>query len=636
MSQQTPPTPRIPATPAARRTPRFSPLNPTPARKGAIPTGPSSVTRRSSVSGLTSTGHGPKTQRTSKTSQKLVVLPSDPQTRPLPTYELEGPSEELAMFVEQEGEGVIRREYKSEAERMSKEQRKQAGFKRITAYCVAEAFRMKLLAPFLKREHNVSPRVFDEALYVMYHLPLLPGYGPNTNIRSSAPPPITAGKSFLAELTEAEEDGYQGSYFPASRSLEENNDGYISTSSPVQTRKRPTIDDANPGEYVSDVPETPLLQGDIGRNGGAIESDASGSAYPSVSTTDTELDTEAETETERGYATNPEDSTGTVQLRRAQADAFSPEGASKDTTATEVIARQEGERRERRTGAKIKNAKVLLSGRYSPDRIPEDEIGEVVFFEYGVVVFFGLQENQERDILEDIERAGIMRRRIVEPDWEIEECHYAHDPHIAYPRIYNDFFTLKSRSHLLKLSIAHALAQSTLLAHYETNAQRVLSSPLARNIPQQLAQSGGLKLRRHDALKLTGLLFKLRRDVNLVSNVLDVPELFWSEASLKALYDAVRDYMEMKGRIQALNEKLGIASDFLEAIHDHLNNSAMERITWIIIWLIVVAILVELGEVVARLVVHATISEPYQAPVAALSKEEALRTLEKMLLDQTL
>lgn len=122
---------------------------------------------------------------------------------------------------------------------------------------------------------------------------------------------------------------------------------------------------------------------------------------------------------------------------------------------------------------------------------------------------------------------------------------------------------LKSRSHLLKLSIAHALAQSTLLAHFETNTKRVLSSKLTLSIPQQMARSGGLKLRRHDALKLTGRLFKLRRDVNLVSNVLDVPELFWAEASLRELYDAVRDYMEIKGRVQVLNDKLSVASDFV-------------------------------------------------------------------------
>ena len=83
------------------------------------------------------------------------------------------------------------------------------------------------------------------------------------------------------------------------------------------------------------------------------------------------------------------------------------------------------------------------------------------------------------------------------------------------------------------------------------------------NIPRQLALTGELRLRRRDALRLTGRLFKLRRDVNLVSNVLDVPELFWSEASLKDLYDAVREYMEIGPRVQVLNEKIAVAEDLV-------------------------------------------------------------------------
>lgn len=75
--------------------------------------------------------------------------------------------------------------------------------------------------------------------------------------------------------------------------------------------------------------------------------------------------------------------------------------------------------------------------------------------------------------------------------------------------------------------------------------------------------------------------------MNLVSNVLDVPELFWSEASLGGLYNAVREYMEIDGRVQVLNEKIGTASAFLDAIHDHLNENAMARITWIVIWCVV-------------------------------------------------
>lgn len=69
---------------------------------------------------------------------------------------------------------------------------------------------------------------------------------------------------------------------------------------------------------------------------------------------------------------------------------------------------------------------------------------------------------------------------------------------------------------------------------------------------------------------MTGKLFKLRRDINLVSNVLDVPELFWTEASLGDLYDAVREYMEIGGRVQSLNEKLGVASDFVSLVYIYI------------------------------------------------------------------
>ncbi|KAH9936015.1 DUF155-domain-containing protein [Amylocystis lapponica] len=509
------------------------------------------LARRPSVSGLSLTGAinpvsgAPKAQRTSKTTQKLVLLPSAPQTKALPP---EAEEQETSMV----RDGPRRARYKSAGERMSKEQREKEGFRRITAYCVAEGFKMKLLAGFLKREHNVQPRVFDEALYAMYHLPLLPGYGPNSNIRSSAPSVSPGAEDPSSGLSEAEEDGYQGTYFNASTPPTNGIsplDGYIVSSSPVVTA----------ADIQPDIQPAP---------------------------------------------TEP------------QADA---------------PPQEHGTRRRRRLSKAKDQMRAAVSA---------DEFAEAIFFAYGVVVFFGLTEAQERGILEDVDKVGVLRRRLVEGDWEIEECHYAIDPHIAYPRIYNDFFTFKTHSHLLKLSVAHALAQSTLLAHYESLAHHILSSPDTMSIPQQLVQTGALALSRKDALRLTGRLFTLRRDVNLMSNVLDVPELFWSEASLKALYDAVREYMEIGGRVQVLNEKLAVAEDLLGAIHDHLNNNAMERITWIIIWLIVVACVVEAGEVIARLVVHATMgkSEPSSiatyantiASLESLSRDEAMKILERI------
>jgi uncharacterized Rmd1/YagE family protein len=54
-----------------------------------------------------------------------------------------------------------------------------------------------------------------------------------------------------------------------------------------------------------------------------------------------------------------------------------------------------------------------------------DDAAEIVFFAYGVAVFFGFDEMQERDILEDVHGAGTVKGARAETEWEIEECHYA-------------------------------------------------------------------------------------------------------------------------------------------------------------------------------------------------------------------
>ena len=52
------------------------------------------------------------------------------------------------------------------------------------------------------------------------------------------------------------------------------------------------------------------------------------------------------------------------------------------------------------------------------------KVAEAVFFSYGVSVFFGFQESEERTIMEDCEFAGVWVRGQEEDGWEVEEFHY--------------------------------------------------------------------------------------------------------------------------------------------------------------------------------------------------------------------
>src|ERR1700722_5695268 len=216
----------------------------------------------------------------------------------------------------------------------------------------------------------------------MYHLPLLPGYGPNTSVRSSVLPKAKNGRSILSALAEAEGVGYQGTLFSTPNPFPEAaNSGFFASSTPLDTHQMPPRRQTDV-ETARDAPDH------VGGEQTFLKSEARWPAKP------------------------------------------------------QTPMNKDGDREE----------DVIGEG--------EDDVAEVVFFAYGVIVFFGLDEGNERAILDDLEGAGVLRRKIREEDWEVEECHFAvrsfshddislemtpirqYDPTIARPRVYNDFFSM--------------------------------------------------------------------------------------------------------------------------------------------------------------------------------------------------
>jgi len=60
--------------------------------------------------------------------------------------------------------------------------------------------------------------------------------------------------------------------------------------------------------------------------------------------------------------------------------------------------------------------------------------------------------------------------------------------------------------------------------------------------------------------------------------MLDVPNFFWdSEPTLHPLYYAVREYLEIKPRIQVLNERCRVFLDLAEILSDSIADHKMSR-----------------------------------------------------------
>ncbi|KAG1640928.1 hypothetical protein G6F44_006341 [Rhizopus delemar] len=217
--------------------------------------------------------------------------------------------------------------------------------------------------------------------------------------------------------------------------------------------------------------------------------------------------------------------------------------------------------------------------------------GEVFIFDYGVVVFWNFRRAEELLMLEDFMQFSIEPfRDNPDEDMQIEEIHFQYDTSQMKPRIFNDMITLKSSNHMVKLTLSHGLSQSAVVARYEDIMDKTIED--TKHLPKEMAETGRLGKTRTEITKINGQLFNLRMNVNLVSNVLDTPEIFWSEPALQPMYTAIREYLEIPQRAKILNDRLRVISDLLSMLRDHLTNFGVEYQTLIIIYLIIVAVIV--------------------------------------------
>jgi uncharacterized Rmd1/YagE family protein len=364
--------------------------------------------------------------RTTKISEKLVLLPEAEDNDDDVDEEIESESI-LARRVQDDENRPLKDEEldvlkkrggvrgKSFAERLSKTQRTDK-VSRLTAYCTAQAYKIKPTAEFLRKKHEAKTKIYDDCLYVIYALPLLNG-NDGTRIRSR---PILktpgTGKTVLdLEIERSEQRDHHEGYF---------DDDAYEHPSPERGHEMPS--------HFTERPSTP----------------------------------------ERSNPFHHDDD-------------------------------------------------VSSMNRLAPDA---KNFAEMFVYSYGVVVFWNFTEHQEKDILADLTFAdadavengatSLLTRPLDQEDYETEEFHFEYSADIKRPRIFNDMITLLPKSdHMIKLTISHAIAQSTRLCFFEERMSETMLD--AQHVPKTLALTGELKMTRTEIVRMLGKLFRSRVDINL-------------------------------------------------------------------------------------------------------------------------
>jgi len=208
--------------------------------------------------------------------------------------------------------------------------------------------------------------------------------------------------------------------------------------------------------------------------------------------------------------------------------------------------------------------------------------GDVFFFGYGVIVFWGVRKEDEKILTEEVEPYE------EEANDEIETDRFTY--YVSTDtKVKHDEIILPDQDTLTLLAVSHALAQSVKLDTFDLRLRKAFRS--VSEIPKALAQTGRIRLSRREIRKKMGELFIDRSSINLHLDILDTPDFFYEFPETEPLYIMSSHYLELKQRIEVLNQRLDVVHKFFELLGNELNHQHSSRLEWIIIILIMLEVL---------------------------------------------
>ena len=92
---------------------------------------------------------------------------------------------------------------------------------------------------------------------------------------------------------------------------------------------------------------------------------------------------------------------------------------------------------------------------------------------------------------------------------------------------------------------------------------------------------------------MIGSVFVIRHQLNLESEVLDTPDLLQKRDACLRQYRASSQYLDLEKRTEILNRRLDMLKQLLEMLQGRLEQSHSIKLEWIVIFLIIVSIFIE-------------------------------------------
>lgn len=213
-------------------------------------------------------------------------------------------------------------------------------------------------------------------------------------------------------------------------------------------------------------------------------------------------------------------------------------------------------------------------------------------FKFGTIVAWDLPEQElVDDVLPLFQEAMINSYKVQSEDLDYVDLNEAdktsyvtHDEIIC---LNND----PQNKLLDMLAFSYGISRSTRLAILEKSIEDHIN--LTRSTIQKLADGEKITVDSRSATKLSGRLLLLRGKLNLYSELVETPDIYWSEPRLEKIHTKISNELDVPQRINVLNRKLDYLTDESHALVEVLTHKSEKILELIIIYLIVIEVCFE-------------------------------------------
>jgi uncharacterized Rmd1/YagE family protein len=168
-----------------------------------------------------------------------------------------------------------------------------------------------------------------------------------------------------------------------------------------------------------------------------------------------------------------------------------------------------------------------------------------------------MTEVEERSIIAELKPYEIKSNNKFENDYiHYEETKIEEESFNSKVYINNDHLILCGSKFEEKLAVSYAIAQSGKLSYFEEDIDYSIEE--ARALAEELAKNGYINLDHKSLNKKIGKLHLKKNEINLDTDILDIPDYFWNNDQYQNHFNTVSKYFEINKRTEVINHRLNI------------------------------------------------------------------------------